>query len=147
MCGIAGIHAYHYAANPIRSCELAAMSDHMAARGPDGQGLWSDDELRVGFAHRRLAVIDLSDAGRQPMRTPDGRYVVVLNGEIYNYRALRDDLMARGTRFVSHSDTEVLLHLYAARGADMVSALRGMFALAIWDSVERTLLLLSLIHI
>ena len=141
MCGIAGIHAYHYAANPIRSCELAAMSDHMAARGPDGQGLWSDDELRVGFAHRRLAVIELSDAGRQPMRTPDGRYVVVLNGEIYNYRALRDDLTARGTRFVSHSDTEVLLHLYAARGADMVSALRGMFALAIWDSVERTLLL------
>ena len=141
MCGIAGVHAYHYAANPVRSCELAAMSDHMAARGPDGQGNWSDEESRIGFAHRRLAIIDLSEAGRQPMRTPDSRYVIVFNGEIYNYAALREDLIARGIRFVSHSDTEVLLHLYAARGADMVSALRGMFAFAIWDRVARTLFL------
>ena len=141
MCGIAGIHAYHYAANPVARGEILAMSDHMATRGPDGSGLWIDDAARLGFAHRRLAIIALSEAARQPMATPDGRYVVVFNGEIYNYAELRADLIAEGVRFRSCSDTEVLLHLYVARGAQMIHALRGMFAFAIWDSVERTLLL------
>ena len=141
MCGIAGIHAYHYAANGVDRAELVAIRDHMAARGPDGQGLWLSDDGRVGFGHRRLAIIDLSDNGAQPMQTVDGRFVVTFNGEIYNHLELRAGLVAKGYRFRTGSDTEVLLHLYAERGPDMVSALRGMFAFAIWDGLERVLLL------
>ena len=88
---------------------------------------------RIGLAHRRLAIIDLSAGGAQPMATADGRLRVTFNGEIYNYRELRKELEAKGYRFHSTSDTEVLLHLYAHRGEEMVHALRGMYAFAIWD--------------
>ena len=141
MCGIAGINAYHYAANGIDRSELVAIRDHMKARGPDGVGLWVDSAERVGFGHRRLAIIDLSDKGLQPMQTEDGSIVVTFNGEIYNYRELRSALVAKGFKFRTQSDTEVLLHLYADRGADMVRDLRGMFAFAIWDVTRRVLLL------
>ncbi len=113
----------------------------MVKRGPDGAGLWLSQDGKAGLAHRRLAIIDLSDAGAQPMATADGRLVVTFNGEIYNYRELRKDLEGKGFRFRSNCDTEVLLHLYADRGVEMVHALRGMYAFAIWDERKRGLLL------
>lgn len=141
MCGINGIFAYHYAANPIDRGELARTRDHMAARGPDGKGEWVSGDSRVGFGHRRLSIIDLTDAGAQPMSTADGSLVVTFNGEIYNYRELRRGLEAKGYVFHSNSDTEVLLHLYADQGHAMVHALRGMFAFAIWDERQREVFL------
>ena len=141
MCGINGVFAYHYAANPIDPAELVRVRDHMAARGPDAEGCWISEERRIGLGHRRLAIIDLSDAGAQPMTSADGRFIVTFNGEIYNYRELRHSLQDKGRVFRSHSDTEVLLHLYALKGAAMVHDLRGMFAFAIWDSSERKLFL------
>ncbi len=108
--------------------------DAMTHRGPDGSGLWTSKDQRVGLGHRRLAIIDLSAAGEQPMATEDGAFVVVFNGEIYNYRELRRELETAGYRFRSQTDTEVLLHLYARMGSEMVGPLRGMFAFAIWDS-------------
>ena len=83
MCGINGIYAYHYAANPIDQEELLRTRDHMVARGPDGKGEWISDDARIGFGHRRLSIIDLSDAGTQPMTSADGKLVVTFNGEIY----------------------------------------------------------------
>lgn len=141
MCGVNGIFAYHYAANPIDADELLRTRDHMIARGPDAEGCWTSDDLRVGFGHRRLSIIDLSAAGLQPMTSADGRYVVTFNGEIYNYRQLRQCLQDRGCVFRSQSDTEVLLHLFALEGEEMVRNLRGMFAFAIWDATERKLFL------
>lgn len=141
MCGINGIFAYHYAANPISREELARTRDHMAARGPDGKGEWISSDERVGFGHRRLSIIDLSDAGSQPMSNADGSMVVTFNGEIYNYRDLRRGLEAKGYLFRSNSDTEVLLHLYVDKGEAMVHDLRGMFAFAIWDQKRREIFL------
>src|SRR5580658_2344961 len=141
MCGINGIFAYHYPGNPIDRAELVRTRDHMAGRGPDGKGEWIADDGRVGFGHRRLSIIDLTDAGAQPMATADGNVVVTFNGEIYNHRELRRGLEAKGCRFRSNSDTEVLLHLYAEKGEAMVHGLRGMFAFAIWDGQHRRLLM------
>jgi asparagine synthase (glutamine-hydrolysing) len=141
MCGIAGIYAYHYAANPIDVTELRNVRDHMAARGPDGCGEWVSADGRVGFGHRRLAIIDLSAEAAQPMTSADGSAVIVFNGEIYNYKALRADLEAQGRVFRTQSDTEVLLQLYALKGAAMVRDLRGMFAFALWDAANQGLLL------
>jgi asparagine synthase (glutamine-hydrolysing) len=141
MCGIAGIYAYRSTAKLVDQDELSRMRDHMAARGPDGSGEWYAADGRVGFGHRRLSIIDLSSRGAQPMQTADGRLVITFNGEIYNYRALRSGLEARGYAFHSNSDTEVLLHLYAEKGHEMLHELRGMFAFGIWDSQERQLLL------
>jgi len=141
MCGIAGIVGYALGSGRVDSRELSQISERMVTRGPDGQGSWFSAGGDVGFAHRRLAIIDLSDSGLQPMRSRDGRYVIVFNGEIYNYRALRAELEAAGTVFASGSDTEVLLHLFAAQGAGMLPRLRGMYAFAIWDTVEQSLFL------
>jgi asparagine synthase (glutamine-hydrolysing) len=141
MCGIAGIYAYHYAANPVDSAELARIRDHLAARGPDGSGQWLDAGGRVGLGHRRLAVIDLSPEAAGPMASPDGSLVVSFNGEIYNYRELRARLQGEGVRFRTQSDTEVLLELYRKRGASMFAELRGMYAFALWDATRQALLL------
>ncbi|CAN5828722.1 asparagine synthase (glutamine-hydrolyzing) [soil metagenome] len=141
MCGIAGIHAYLAVAPAVDGGELARINDRMVARGPDGKGLWLSDDGRTGLAHQRLAIIDLSDKGAQPMHSACGQITITFNGEIYNYRELRDELAARGYAFRSGSDTEVLLHLYADCGADMVRKLRGMFAFGIWDARNRSLLL------
>ena len=141
MCGIAGIHAYLDVAPPVDRAELKRINDRMAARGPDGNGLWLSADGRTGLAHQRLAIIDLSEAGAQPMHSACGRYTITFNGEIYNYRELREELAARGYAFRSGSDTEVLLQLYADCGADMVKKLRGMFAFGLWDAEKRTLLL------
>jgi asparagine synthase (glutamine-hydrolysing) len=141
MCGIAGIVAYHSSALPIDAPELLRMRDHMAARGPDGKGEWISSDRRVGFGHRRLSIIDLSEGGAQPMLSADGRLVITFNGEIYNYRELRRGLESRGCVFRTSSDTEVLLHLYAEKGEAMLGDLRGMFAFAIWDADRQATLL------
>src|SRR5436190_12491551 len=141
MCGIAGIYAYHYAANAVDRAELQRVRDHMVARGPDGLGDWYSQDGRVGLGHRRLTIIDLSERGAQPMTSADGKLVVTFNGEIYNYRQLRASLEARGCIFRTQTDTEVLLHLYAAKGEAMVDDLRGMFAFGLWDTDRNALLL------
>src|SRR5471030_1857774 len=141
MCGIAGIFAYGRSAAPVDPEELLRIREAMIRRGPDGAGLWVSSDQRAGLAHRRLAIIDLSETGAKPMSTADGRFHITFNGEIYNYRELRAQLEARGCQFRTASDTEVLLHLYAERRAEMVHALRGMYAFGIYDAVERTLFL------
>jgi asparagine synthase (glutamine-hydrolysing) len=141
MCGINGIYAYHYAANPVDQAELVSTRDHMAARGPDGKGEWFSADGRVAFGHRRLSIIDLSDAGAQPMASDDRNLIVTFNGEIYNFKALRAELEGKGRMFRTQSDTEVLLHLYAEKGEAMVHDLRGMFAFGLWDGEKRALLL------
>ncbi|MBT3069779.1 asparagine synthase (glutamine-hydrolyzing) [Rhodomicrobium sp. Az07] len=141
MCGINGIFSYGDSADPVDRSELIRTRDHMAKRGPDAEGFWLRDDCRVGLGHRRLSIIDLTEAGAQPMVGADGRRVVTFNGEIYNYRDLRQRLERQGHRFQSNSDTEVLLHLYAEKGAAMVHDLRGMFAFAIWDAERQNLFL------
>lgn len=141
MCGIAGFFAHGVGAQPLTEATLVAIRDAMRARGPDGHGLWFDDSRRVGLAHRRLSIIDLSEAGHQPMLDDIGRYALTFNGEIYNYQVLRDALIADGEVFRSESDTETVLRLYAKHGSAMLPMLRGMFAIAIWDRQERSLFL------
>jgi asparagine synthase (glutamine-hydrolysing) len=141
MCGIAGSYAHDARHAGVDRARLRAMRDHMAARGPDASSEWFSADGRVGFAHRRLAIIDLSEGGAQPMHSADGRYTITFNGEIYNYRELRQQLEAGGRQFRSDSDTEVLLQLYAEHGAAMLPRLRGMFAFAIWDHTRQQLFL------
>lgn len=117
------------------------MNDRMAARGPDGFRQWVGADERIGLAHRRLAIIDLSEGGAQPKHSADGRLTITFNGEIYNYRELRAELQAKGYKFDSGSDSEVLLQLYADCGPAMVGRLRGMFAFGLWDARSRQLLL------
>jgi asparagine synthase (glutamine-hydrolysing) len=111
----------------------------MYLRGPDGAGVWVSPDRQVGLAQRRLAILDLSEAGAQPMFSADRSLAVVFNGEIYNYPQLRKELAGQGVRFRSFCDTEVLLHLYHKYGTDMVRFLRGMYAFAIWDAPKKTL--------
>ena len=141
MCGLAGIFAYSNSAPPVLETELVRMRDQMIHRGPDGKGLWISPDQRVGLAHRRLAIIDLSENGAQPMASIDGRYQIIFNGEIYNFQELRSELIFKGFSFRGHSDTEVLLALYAQQGEKMCSLLRGMYAFAIWDTLEQSLFL------
>ncbi len=141
MCGIAGIFAYAGTAPRVDEGELTRIRDDMANRGPDGKDNWIAEDGTIGLAHRRLSIIDLSARGAQPMHSADGRLVVTFNGEIYNHIALRKRLEAKGHKFRSTSDTEVLLHLYAEKGETMVEDLRGMFAFAVWDADRRALFL------
>ncbi len=141
MCGIVAIFAYGSGAPPVDEAELLAVREAMRARGPDGAGLWIAPDRRTGLAHRRLAIIDLSDSGAQPMAFEDGRCRITYNGEIYNFRALRGELEGHGHVFTSHSDTEVLLHLYHRYGEEMTQRLRGMYAFAIWDEARNGMLL------
>ncbi|HKS22027.1 MAG TPA: asparagine synthase (glutamine-hydrolyzing) [Thermoanaerobaculia bacterium] len=137
MCGINAIYAYRDGAPSVDAAELIACRDSMRSRGPDGADHWLSADGRVGVGHRRLAIIDLSPGGAQPMRR--GELVIVFNGEIYNYRELRAEL--RDVEFTSQSDTEVLLRLYERDGAAMLGKLRGMFALALWDGARKRMLL------
>jgi asparagine synthase (glutamine-hydrolysing) len=140
MCGIAGLFNY---ASAIKD-ELAAvcrMRDAMAHRGPDACGLYRSPDQRVFLAHRRLSIVDLSDAGRQPMSNEDGAVWITFNGEIYNHATHREPLLSKGHRFHSHCDTEAILHLYEELGAACVTRLDGMFAFAIWDQSARHLFL------
>ncbi len=142
MCGIAGIIGR--IGEPNRAA-LVRMSDAVAHRGPDAEGLWSGSPDPRGFgamlAHRRLSILDLSPAGAQPMVDPATGHVVVLNGEIYNYLELRDRLAAAGHAFQSTGDTAVMLRALSVHGRKAVGWLRGMFAFAFWDTAERRLLL------
>jgi len=141
MCGINGIFAYHPASSAPQETELLRTREAMRARGPDGSGTWWSKDRHCALGHRRLSIIDLSDRASQPMASDDGRFVVVFNGEIYNYPQLRAELEKEGARFRTTSDTEALLHLYARHGDEMVHRLRGMFAFAIWDEGQRRLFL------
>ena len=134
MCGICGILKLTPDAAVPGSDLLDRMTDTLAHRGPDDRGCWRDERIALG--HRRLSVIDLSRAGRQPMGNEDGSIQIVYNGEVYNYLELKEryDLVGRGHLFRSRTDTEVLLHLYEEIGLDMVSQLNGMFAMGIWDA-------------
>lgn len=136
MCGILGvIHREPGNRPPLNAKELALL----AHRGPDGDGAYTDAHAQLG--HTRLAIIDLTDTGSQPMLSQDGRYVVTFNGEIYNYVELRKELEGLGEHFSSNSDTEVLLTAYKVWGRDCVDRFRGMFAFALWDSQTRSLFL------
>ncbi len=141
MCGIVAILAYGTRAPPVDEAELTAIRDAMANRGPDDSGNWLSPDGRVGLGHRRLAIIDPSPAGHQPMAHGEGALVITFNGEIYNFEALRDRLAQEGREFRTRSDTEVLLHLYERFGADMVHHLRGMYTFAIWDAAREGLFL------
>ena len=137
MCGFAGA-CWTDPGHAIDAETLGAMTRVLTHRGPDQSGSWFDSHIALG--HRRLSIIDL-DSGRQPLANEDGSVQVVFNGEIYNYRELRDDLRGRGHRFATQSDTEVIVHLYEEYGDDCLDHLRGMFALAVWDLRRRRLLL------
>jgi len=139
MCGIGGVLNWSEPAGFDATRTAADLCAALAHRGPDGEGTFI--ERGVLLVHRRLAIIDPTAAGRQPMTTADGRYTIVFNGEIYNYRDLRADLTRAGVRFVTASDTEVLLALIVRDGIQALSRARGMFALAIWDNTARTLTL------
>jgi asparagine synthase (glutamine-hydrolysing) len=137
MCGIAG---YFRSCAPQAQEELLQrMGEVISHRGPDASGEYLDQE--VGLAHRRLSIVDLSPLGNQPMHSLDGRYVIVFNGEIYNFLELRAELERSGVSFRSRTDTEVILALYARHGVQCLEQLNGMFAFAIWDRGKRTLLL------
>ena len=137
MCGIAGV--VRTDGRPVDAARLDAMTDVLAHRGPDGRGIYLDGP--VGLGHRRLAIIDLSPGGAQPMASADGTTWITYNGEVYNYRELRRELEARGATFRTTSDTEVVLQAYAAWDLDVLARLRGMFAFALWDARQRRLLL------
>src|SRR5688572_24285540 len=137
MCGIAGILSLETGARPDPE-RLLRMARSLEHRGPDGEGILVDGP--VGLAHRRLAIVDLA-GGAQPMSTKDGALHVVYNGEIYNHPRLRAELEAHGRHYLTRSDTETLLHLYAETGTTCVRRLEGMFAFALWDRARRRLLL------
>src|SRR5579871_1607043 len=137
MCGIAGALQHDGVQVDRDALQRAARS--IAHRGPDDEGLRIDGP--VGLAHRRLSIIDLSTAGRQPMSNEDGTVWLTYNGEIYNFRELRRLLEARGHRFASHTDSEVLVHGYEEWGLGLLERLNGIFAFAIWDGRRRELLM------
>ena len=137
MCGIAG--KINLDGRPIEPADMLAMVRPLEHRGPDDQGIWTGGA--TGLAHRRLAVIDLSQRGHQPMSNEDGTVWIVFNGEIFNFGELREELAGLGHRFRSKTDTEVLLYLYQQFELDFLTRLRGMFAFAIWDAGRRRLLL------
>jgi len=137
MCGIAGVF------DPLKNCDrafLEKMAASLKHRGPDGTNVWINSDRSVGLAHTRLAIIDL-ETGNQPIHSPDGRYTCVLNGEIYNYRSLRESLKTEGHQFQTNSDTEVLLAAFIAWGEECLSRLNGMFAFAIHDTRDKSLFL------
>lgn len=138
MCGICG-KIHHDPEHPADPALIRRMCRTLAHRGPDDEGVLVRG--RIGLGHRRLSILDLSPAGAQPMANEDGSLQIVLNGEVYNYRELREGLEARGHRFRSHTDTETVIHLYEDEGTDCLHKLRGMFAFALWDGRSRTLFL------
>lgn len=143
MCGIAGFidTSLSRSSDTLRA-NAEAMATCLAHRGPDAQGIWVEEKTGIALAHRRLAIIDLSPLGEQPMHSADGRFVIVFNGEIYNFLELRAELETLGHAFRSSSDTEVMLAAFAAWGtAEALQRFNGMFAFALWDRQERVLYL------
>jgi asparagine synthase (glutamine-hydrolysing) len=139
MCGIAGIYHYSDRLRPVDLPALTRMARSIAHRGPDDEGFFVDGPM--GLANRRLAIVDLSQAGHQPMQTPDGSGCLSYNGEFYNHRSFRPRLEARGVRFVGSSDTETLLRALSTYGPDLLTDVAGIFALAFWEPRRQRLLL------
>ncbi|MCW5913705.1 MAG: asparagine synthase (glutamine-hydrolyzing) [Chitinophagaceae bacterium] len=136
MCGIAGIFRSE---GNVTTPELKKLSDVLSHRGPDGEGQWLSNNMKLGLSHRRLSIIDLSMNARQPMSIDGGRFTIVFNGEIYNYKELKEEMEQKGIKFFSTSDTEVLLNLYKLKREKCLQEIDGMFAFAIWDEVEQNL--------
>ena len=137
MCGIAGI--LNLKGNPISPLTLKKMTDVIVHRGPDGEGQWQEENIGIG--HRRLAILDLSPAGHQPMLSSNKRWVLSYNGEVYNYKELRIELEAEGYLFRSNTDSEVVLYSLIHWKEKALSKFNGMFALALWDRKEKSLFL------
>ena len=137
MCGIAGI--FRFDDQPVSPVILKRMTDSIAHRGPDGEGQWVEGS--IGLGHRRLAILDLSPAGHQPMQSKNGQFILTYNGEIYNHLEIRAELEAKGYHFHSRTDSEVLLHAYAEWGMRCLTRLNGMFAFAIWDTKKKRMVL------
>ena len=135
MCGIVGL--FNLQQEPVSAEMLKRMTDIMAYRGPDGEGHFVDKF--IGLGHRRLSIIDLSPAGKQPMSNETGDIQVTYNGEIYNFKELRVELESRGHRFKSNTDTEVIVHGYEEWGDKCVERFNGMFAFGLWDAVKKRL--------
>ncbi len=144
MCGISGVLAFKNSNFQVTAEYLVSMRETLVHRGPDGAGLWISPDRRIGLAHRRLSIIDLSDAAAQPMSNGDGSLQMVFNGEIYNHAEIRRELEVRGQRRwkTDHSDTEVILHAFEEWGIDCLQKFRGMFAIALWDTKARRLWLI-----
>jgi asparagine synthase (glutamine-hydrolysing) len=144
MCGVAGVLVLKNSNFEVTADYLLRMRETMVHRGPDGAGLWISPDRRVGLVHRRLSIIDLSEAAAQPMSHADGALQIVFNGEIYNHAELRCELEELGYRHwkTDHSDTEVILQAFAAWGIGCLHKFRGMFAIALWDARERRLWLI-----
>ncbi|MDA2921459.1 asparagine synthetase B, partial [Desulfobacterota bacterium AH_259_B03_O07] len=138
MCGIVGFYSDN---NSIDESVLKSMRDALSHRGPDDAGLYIEKEHNVGLAHRRLSILDLSSQGHQPMSNDDGSIWITYNGEVYNFKEIREELEKKSYAFKSNSDTEVLVKAYEEWGIDCVHKFIGMFALAIWDRNEQKLYL------
>src|SRR5712671_713541 len=141
MCGICGVWEYGGANGNVEPALVERMRDVMTHRGPDDAGELIFDDARGGFGFRRLSIIDLSEAGHQPMRGCTDRVWLVFNGEIYNHAALREGLEQRGHLYASRTDSETILHLYEERGLDFVNEIEGDFAIALWDADRERLVL------
>lgn len=139
MCGIAGI--FRADQLPVLKDDLLRFTNSMAHRGPDGFGIWIHPDSAIGFGHRRLSILDLSDAAAQPFHSPDGRFSLTYNGEIFNFTEIRSELRQIGHAFHTESDTEVLLHAWMQWGQDCLFRFNGMWAFALWDNQEKTLTL------
>ena len=140
MCGITGFITSSAETELEMKLELARMTDQLIHRGPDDSGVWVDRETGVALGHRRLSILDLSPDGRQPMHSESGRYVMVFNGEVYNFDQLRATLERMGHKFRGHSDTEVMLAAMEQwRVEEAVPLFNGMFAFAVWDRKDRQL--------
>jgi len=137
MCGIAGIIKLNPNDGNLEA-KIKKMQTALQHRGPDDSGIYISTNKQSALAHTRLSILDLSPAGHQPMSTSDGRYSITFNGEIYNFQELRQNLISQGEQFYSQTDTEVILKLYQRMGSNCVHHLRGMFAFAIWDDLEKT---------
>jgi asparagine synthase (glutamine-hydrolysing) len=141
MCGICGIYEYGASEPSINSSLIVSMRDTLTHRGPDDAGVYVTEDRRIGLGNRRLAIVDLSPAGHNPMPNEDGSVWITFNGEIYNHEALRPALESRGHTYRSHTDTETIIHLYEERGLDFVHDIEGDFAIALWDNRARRLVL------
>ena len=139
MCGIAGI--VHLNSDKVSSEKLQKFTDSMFHRGPDGAGYEIFENELVGFGHRRLSILDLSDAGKQPMFSHDKKLLITYNGEVYNFLEIKRELEKIGIRFITQSDTEIILQAYRQWGINCLNLFNGMFAIAIWDFENKSLLL------
>ncbi len=142
MCGITGVFSYHKSSVEISESVLDRMTEVIQHRGPDDDGIYLNPDRSLGFGFRRLSIIDLSEAGHQPMTSSDGKVTIVFNGEVYNHGEIRKSLESKGYIYHSKTDTETILYAYLEYGIDFITMLYGMFAIAIWDSREDSLLLI-----